>query len=272
MATVKVNGINLYYREAGSGEPLVLIHATGFNADVWDKVIAGFAQDYRVIVYDRRAYQRSQGQPPVGAYYGKQHGDDMAGLLKALGATPANLVGWSAGAIFSLYATLQHPACVRQLILYEAPLYITRSIDFAGFREFSRVLLLKAIGKKAAAAEGFIRMVLAYQNGSNSYDRLSSEFRAKLATDKDTLLTELMAVMRERLRPKTLSSQIKVPVTLLVGEQSLESLKRTTEYLANILHNAPVAYLPEANHFAQVDHPDVFVKAVKEALKIGYPI
>src|SRR5258708_37261362 len=62
MATVAVNGATLYYKEAGSGEPLILVHGTGFNADVWNKVFDGFAQNYRTIAYDRRGYQRSTGK------------------------------------------------------------------------------------------------------------------------------------------------------------------------------------------------------------------
>src|SRR5258706_15703449 len=49
MLLANANGINLYYTEAGSGEPLLLIHSTGFNADLWDKVLPLFAQDFRTI-------------------------------------------------------------------------------------------------------------------------------------------------------------------------------------------------------------------------------
>ncbi len=266
MATVNVNGTSLYYREAGSGEPLVLIHGTGFNADVWDKVFDVLAQDYRTIAYDRRAYQRSQGSPPPTADYGHQQGEDMAALLQALGATPANIVGWSAGGIYALHATLMYPKCVKRLVLYEPPLYAMRFIDFPMFKGFIRTHLLKAIGMKQAAGESFARMVLAYQDGRNSYNQLSTEFRARLSADANTLLAEFVAVIGEKLTPEILSTQIKVPVTLLTGEESPSSFKKETENLARILHNAPVVQLPKSNHLAHVDQPDRFVIAVKEAL------
>jgi pimeloyl-ACP methyl ester carboxylesterase len=266
MATINVNGINLYYKEAGSGEPLLLVHGTGFNADVWDKVFDVLAQDYRTIAYDRRAYQRSQGNPPPAADYGHQQGEDLAALLQALGATPANIVGWSLGGIHALHATLMYPDRVKRLVLYEPPLYAVRFIDSPLFKGFIRTHLLKAIGKKQAAAESFARMVLAYQDGRNSYNQLSTEFRAKLAADANTLLAEFAAGTGEELKPEILGTQIKVPVTLLVGEQTPLFFKKAAENLARILHNAPVVWLPESNHLAHVDQPGRFVKAVKEAL------
>jgi pimeloyl-ACP methyl ester carboxylesterase len=73
-------------------------------------------------------------------------------------------------------------------------------------------------------------------------------------------------VIGDKLKPETLGTQIKAPVTLLVGEQSPSSVIKATKNLAGILHNAPVVWLPESNHLAQIDQPDRFVKAVKEAL------
>jgi pimeloyl-ACP methyl ester carboxylesterase len=266
VATINVNGINLYYREAGSGEPLLLVHGAGFNADVWEPVFDALANDYRTIIYDRRGYQRSQGTPPPIANYGRQHGEDIAKLLQALDAAPANVVGWSMGGIHALHAALMYPDRIKRLVLYEAPLYAMRFIDFTLLKGFTKIHLLKAIGKKHAAAKIFARMVLAYQDGRNSYDRLSMEFRAKLTADADTLLAEIAAGCGEELKPEILSTQIKVPVTLLVGEQTLSFLKKPMENLSRILPNAPLVWLPESNHLAHIDHPDRFVKAVKEAL------
>ena len=268
MATVNVNGINLYYREAGSGEPLLLVHGSGFNADVWDKVIDAFAHDYRTIVYDRRAYQRSQGKPPAMADYAHQQGEDMAALLQALNATPANIVGWSAGGAFTLHAALLHPDCAKRLILFEPGLYALRFIfsDYPLLKNFIRLYLLRAIGKKQAAAERFGRLVSTYLDGRNSYDQFSTEFRAKLAADIDMVFAELPAVLVGEIKPEILNAQIKAPITLLVGEQSTLTVKKITEYLAGVLHNVSLVRLPDSNHLAHVDRPDLFVKAVKEAL------
>src|SRR6266540_2767178 len=165
MATVNVNGTSLYYHEAGSGEPLLLIHGTGFTADVWEKVFDALSRDYRTIAYDRRAYQRSQGSPPPMEGYGRQQGEDIAALLQAVDALPANLVGWSAGGIYALYATLIHPNYTKHLLLYEPPLYLFRFMDFPLFQGLVTLSVLMALGNKQAIIESFTRGVLAYQDG-----------------------------------------------------------------------------------------------------------
>src|SRR5258708_34192560 len=104
MATVNANGATLYYKEAGSGEPLLLITGTGFNADIWDVVFDKLAQEYRTIAYDRRGYQRSRDNVTSDTPYASEQGEDVAALLKALDAYPATLLAWSSGGILALYS------------------------------------------------------------------------------------------------------------------------------------------------------------------------
>jgi pimeloyl-ACP methyl ester carboxylesterase len=269
MATVNVNGIDLYYRDAGSGEPLLLIHGTGFNSDVWENVFDRLAQDYRTIAYDRRGYQRSKGSPAPTATYGEQQGDDAAGLLQALNAGPATLLGWSAGAIHALQAALRHPDCVKRLILYEPPLFVLRYLDLPFGIGFFKLKIQQTMGQRKAAATTFARMVLAYADGRNSYDTLSTEFRSRMAADADTLLAEIGGGPDGGLKAETLAAQIRTPVTLLTGADTLTTLKKTTRNLARILHDAPLVTLPSSNHLAMIDQPDEFVNAIREIMARG---
>jgi pimeloyl-ACP methyl ester carboxylesterase len=270
MATVNVNGTSFYYHEAGPGEPLLLIHGIGFTANVWEKVFDALAHDYRTIAYDRRAYQRSQGSPPLAEVYTRQQGEDIAALLEAIDAVPANLLGWSAGCIYALYATLIHPNCVRRLLLYEPPLYMLRYIEFSGLQTLIMMNVFKAMGRKQAVIETFFRSVLAYQDGRNSYDHLDKELQTQIAANADTFLAEVAGLTRDALKnepkPDLLSTEIRVPVTLLIGEQSTSSFKKAYENVARVLHNAPIVWLPESNHLAQIDQPDRFVEAVHRAM------
>jgi pimeloyl-ACP methyl ester carboxylesterase len=58
MPVVTVDGVELFYKERGSGSPILLVHGMGGNADVWDEAFDLLAKDHRVIAYDRR------GAPP----------------------------------------------------------------------------------------------------------------------------------------------------------------------------------------------------------------
>src|SRR5215210_3674373 len=87
---IEAEGGPLYYEVAGEGHPLVLIHAGVADHRMWDDQLAVFAQRYRVVRYDTRAY----GKTPVGdqAYSNRQ---DLYDLLKYLGIEKSYALGVS---------------------------------------------------------------------------------------------------------------------------------------------------------------------------------
>lgn len=87
-----VGGGNLYYRDAGSGEPLVLVHAGIADNRMWDAQFEALARHYRVVAYDLRGYGRSD--TPTAPFY---HYRDLASLLESFDIESAHLVGASAG-------------------------------------------------------------------------------------------------------------------------------------------------------------------------------
>ncbi len=270
MATVLVNGVNLYYKEMGIGDPLVLIHGMGSNADIWEAVMPALAKTYRVIAYDRRAYQRSQGVPPPLKEYNCQQAQDLAVLLQALNAAPATLVGWSLGGVYALHVALNCPALVQQLILYEPPLYAVKHITWPMFTTVVRLNVAKALGRPQAAEEAFLRMVFAYADGRNSYDHLSPQLRAMFAKDTPTFMAELATGSGEDLAPAALTSQIKMPVKLLLGDQSPALFQSAMQRLTRIFPQAPLIKIPNGNHLAHIEEPEVFVKSLQAALVIAY--
>ena len=102
----------LAYEVAGSGDPLVLVHAGVADRRMWDPQWQGFAAAHRVIRYDLRGYGESL--PPSGPW--SQHAD-LLGLLAELGIERAHLVGASVGAGIAVEAALAQPSVVASLLL-----------------------------------------------------------------------------------------------------------------------------------------------------------
>ena len=97
MAFVKArDGTQLYYKDWGSGRPVVFIHGWPLNADMWDYQLAHLAaHGVRAISYDRRGFGRSD-QPWMGYDYDTL-ADDLSDLIEALDLTDVGLVGFSMG-------------------------------------------------------------------------------------------------------------------------------------------------------------------------------
>jgi pimeloyl-ACP methyl ester carboxylesterase len=75
------------------------VHGSGSYADVWSPVVEGLARSCRVIAYDRRGFARSSAAPRGRL---ADQARDAAELLEALSASPATVVGWSAGGVIAL--------------------------------------------------------------------------------------------------------------------------------------------------------------------------
>jgi non-heme chloroperoxidase len=88
---------DIYVKEWGHGDPVVLIHGWPLSADSWDSQSMALANaGYRVIAYDRRGFGRSE-QPWDGYNYDTL-ANDLADVLSALGASERiTLVGFSMG-------------------------------------------------------------------------------------------------------------------------------------------------------------------------------
>ena len=86
----------LYYKDWGTGRPVILLHGWPLSADSWDDQAMAIADaGYRAIAYDRRGFGRSS-QPFEGYDYNTL-ADDLAAVMAQTGAQDAVLVGFSMG-------------------------------------------------------------------------------------------------------------------------------------------------------------------------------
>ena len=83
MPLAAINGLNLYYEEAGSGPPLLLIAGLSGTTLGWAMLLPALAAHFRVITFDNRGAGRSSAPP--GPYTTRQMADDAAALLEHLG-------------------------------------------------------------------------------------------------------------------------------------------------------------------------------------------
>lgn len=119
MPTITLPDTTLHYEEAGSGDPLLLLHGgLGTALLHYRRDIPFFAERYHVIAPDMRGYGQSSPprEYPLDFYH--RDGADMAALLDALKLGPAHVLGWSDGSIVALVLAVTRPALVRSLALW----------------------------------------------------------------------------------------------------------------------------------------------------------
>src|ERR1700720_1076797 len=90
------DGTSIFYKDWGSGKPIVFSHGWPLTADAWDGQMLFFGQHgYRVIAHDRRGHGRS-GQTWDGNEM-DTYSDDLATLFEKLDLKNAIMVGHSTG-------------------------------------------------------------------------------------------------------------------------------------------------------------------------------
>jgi N-formylmaleamate deformylase len=116
---VLTNGIRMHYYRTGGVKPaLILAHGFSDNGLCWTPVARVLQADFDVIMIDARNHGKSEApSTPGGA---RAQGDDLAGLILALGLKQPAVMGHSMGGGATLNAVANHPGLIRRAILEDS--------------------------------------------------------------------------------------------------------------------------------------------------------
>ena len=115
MPHVTRDGVQIYWEEHGSGDPLLLIMGLGATLEWWNRLVPVLSARYRTIVYDNRGVGRSD--VPPGPYPIPEMAADAVAVLDAAGVDRAHVFGASMGGMIAQELALTDPSRVRSLIL-----------------------------------------------------------------------------------------------------------------------------------------------------------
>jgi pimeloyl-ACP methyl ester carboxylesterase len=115
---VDTNGTTLHVATAGQGPAVVLLHGWPHTWQLWTSVIPALAATHRVIAPDLRGLGDSHRA--ADGYDLHTLAADIAGLLRALGETRADIVGIDAGSPVAFMLAMRRPSLIRRLVLMES--------------------------------------------------------------------------------------------------------------------------------------------------------
>ena len=239
---VSANGARLFYAQYGPQHAphVLLLHGGMGSSNYWGHLIEALSPAHAVTALDTRGHGRSPFVPGA-AYTYKLLADDAAAALAALGVPSAAVVGWSDGAIAALQMAVNHPARVTRVFAFGG------NITLGGY---------KPNGSSAPVFVAYVR-------------RCRAEY-AELAPHPEQwqALLRAMGPMWRTVpgMARPLLAALRVPVTVSDGEHD-EIIKREhSEMMARLIPGARLRMLPEVSHFAMLQKPDDFNRAVIEFL------
>jgi non-heme chloroperoxidase len=115
----ELSPVTIYYREFGSGRPLVFLHGGwGYGVYPFDRQIEAFQRDFRILIPDRSGYGHSTrvgGEMPLDFH--KRAAEETIAFLDALGIGRAVFWGHSDGSVICAMIGMMAPERCECLIL-----------------------------------------------------------------------------------------------------------------------------------------------------------
>lgn len=120
MTHYNVDGLRYHVVQAGSGEPLVLLHGFTGSGLIWRDLITRLGATHRLITIDLPGHGRTDSPADIERYRIERVASDLTVLLGKVGVRSAHFLGYSMGGRLTLYFAVHYPALVRSLILESA--------------------------------------------------------------------------------------------------------------------------------------------------------
>ena len=222
--------IELYYKEEGTGYPLVLLHGNSESGDYFVHQIDYFKKSFRVITPDTRGHGRSpRGSAPFTI---AQFADDLHDFMTGHGISKAHVLGFSDGANIAMDFALKYPEMVDKLILNGGNLY-PKGVRFS-------VQMPIEIGYRIIS--------------------VISNFSPKAVARKEMLG---LMVNDPYIAPEELA-QLSMPTLVIVGDKDMIKDEHS-RLIARQIPNSVFKTIP-GDHFIAGKNPAPFNKAVEEFL------
>jgi pimeloyl-ACP methyl ester carboxylesterase len=259
MAFAQNDGVKIYWRESGQGEPLLMIMGLGYTADMWHHIEPALAQHCRLIMFDNRGV--GQSDAPPGRYQMSEMADDAAAVLDAAGVKSAHVFGFSMGGYVAQEFALTNPARVRSLIL--------GGTSFGGDQAIlasREVLDILQARKTMSPEEGVHALVPAVYHSATPQERVDADLEIRLSSfpSAQGYGGQLQAIQMwssfERL------DQLKAETLVLHGDSDQLVPTQNGHLLAQALPNAQLEILHAASHVFFTDQPDKTVASVLKFL------
>ena len=259
MPTTSISGAKLFYRDEGTGAPLLLIHAFPLNSTMWDAQIQALAPMMRVIAPDLPGFGQSilgSGDKSIDRY-----ADTLAALLDDLGIERAQIAGLSMGGYTALALIRRHPQRVSALVLADTK--APADNDEARAKRAEHTQIVQSHGQ-AALAEQLLPTLLS----PNAPDALKTHIHSIAEANSREGLIAALKALANRADATSILRQIDVPTTIIVGENDMVTPLAEAQALHAGIANSNLTVIPNAAHIANLEAPEAFNAALVNGLSV----
>jgi pimeloyl-ACP methyl ester carboxylesterase len=270
-------GVRLHVAEAGTGEPVVLLHGFPQHWYAWRHVIPLLAGDYRLVCVDLRGFGWSDA--PARGYDTETRVQDVLAVMDALGLERVRLVGHELGGRVAFMLALRAPERVSHLLGVNTahPWLLQRRLIRQIWRFWYTALLeYPRIGRLVLRRwPGFTRFLLLHGVADPAAWRYEEveEFvaasgeparaRAGEALHWQFVLHDIPAIILRRYR----NLRLTVPTVILAGAADSTLPPAVLDGAGPHADDLRIRVIPGAGHFLADERPDLVADAARELFR-----
>lgn len=275
---VMVHGHRRAFVKMGSGPAILLLHGLGGDHSNWEPVIESLARTNTVIVPDLLGHGASD--KPRADYSVGGYANGMRDLLTVLGIDRATVVGHSFGGGVAMQFAYQYPERTERLVLVSSGglgpevTPAIRAITTPGFHEIMGVLTLPGVrhvntGILRALARTGVMQFRDLDEVADIYECFRDP-QTRAATRH-----VVRAVVDWKGQIVTMSDRAyltaAMPMCVIWGSDDLVIPVEHASNAAALAPGARVEVIPNAGHFPHKDHPQRFVKILRDFMRTTEP-
>ena len=253
------DGVRIYWEEAGSGEPLLLIMGLGYTHEMWYRTTPGVSKHFRTILFDNRGVGRSD--MPPGPYPITAMAADAAAVLDAASIHSAHIYGISMGGMIAQEFALQYPQRVRRLILGCTAAGGPKAVRAEP--EVNKVLMARGT---MTVEEGIQAGVPYIYDKATPRARIEEDLAIRRVTypKPEAYTAQLQGVLAWESHSRL--GQIRAPTLVIHGETDRLVPPGNGQLIAQSIRGSKLALLPHASHIYMTDQPEAACQAVMDFL------
>jgi esterase len=247
--------MELYYREMGEGQPLVILHGLFGFSDNWQTQAKKFSEYYRVILVDLRNHGHSPWSPDFS--YALM-AEDLTQLVQKLGLQQVILLGHSMGGKVAMHFAQKHPNYLAKLIVVDMgvksyPMHHQHILE-----AFNRIDLTRMSAR--SEAEQLLRQFI---DSEGVRQFLLKNLYWK---EKGKLSWRVNFPVLEAAMPEILSAlpedEVLVTTLFIRGALSNYILEEDISDIESYFPDSSVVSIENAGHWVHAEAPDDFVDCV----------
>jgi pimeloyl-ACP methyl ester carboxylesterase len=255
MPVIDVQGLQIGFRQEGSGPPVVLLHSVLTDSRIWARSVANLSKSYTTIAWDAPGSGQSSDTPEgwaIGDYV-----RTLKGFLEELGIERPHIVGAAWGTVLAFEFYRAYPDVPRSLVLASA---------YAGWRGS---LPLEEVERRVkrirddtelppdAMVASWIPTLVAPVAPRNVIDEIAAIMREMRPEGVLTMMEAFATVDARDILP-----QIAVPTLLIYGEGDRRAPVQIGQELHAKIPNSELVVIPGAAHMFYVEKAEAFNEAV----------